>query len=103
MALFKFFQSITAMIGFLTNSFVLLQWQLLILVVLLAVATFTFWIVEWEYYHNEKDRERNLTASYEQPNENRYIITKPHVQPQQRTKSIGDDDKEDYISDSSVY
>lgn len=47
MALYKFFQSIAAMVGFLTSTFIRLQWQLLILVVLATAGTITFALVEW--------------------------------------------------------
>eukprot|EP00731_Ephydatia_muelleri_P029105 Em0020g749a len=48
-ALFKFFQSITAAVGFLTSTFLALKWQLLILTVLATTGTLSFAVVEWKH------------------------------------------------------
>ncbi|CAG2199109.1 UNC93-like protein MFSD11 [Mytilus edulis] len=46
-ALFKFVQSIAAAAGFFYSDYLILQWQLLILVVLGTVGTYCFCLVEW--------------------------------------------------------
>jgi MFS family permease len=57
-ALFKFFQSMAAFVGFLTSTLISLQWVLLVLSVLAVLGTMSFAIVEW----------RNYKASGEQMN-----------------------------------
>ncbi|XP_019853557.1 PREDICTED: UNC93-like protein MFSD11 [Amphimedon queenslandica] len=96
MALYKFFQSITAFVSFLTSTLLKLQWQLLILVVLAVLGTVTFCIVEWDYHRSEQKREDDLTNSYEEPNDTRYAVEK--------TYSASSLDGEDgFMSDSSAH
>ena len=66
-----------------------------------VVGTLTFFVVEWEYHRNEIDRERNLTTSYEEPNDNRYPVEKNVNVNVYRESSKADEDG--FISDSSAY
>ena len=52
MALFKFFQSIAAFVGFLTSTLITLHWVLLVLCILAVAGTLSFAAVEWRNYKN---------------------------------------------------
>ena len=61
-ALFKFFQSLTAAVGFLTSSFLVLKWQLLILTVLATTGTLSFAVVEWKHNRMSHNRMSRMSA-----------------------------------------
>lgn len=97
MALYKFFQSIAAMVGFFTSTILLLQWQLLILVLLGVVGTISFCIVEWEYFIWEEHRRRTLTLSYEDASSSVHYDVLP------KTKTDVNVNSDENLSDSSTY
>ncbi|KAG9343731.1 hypothetical protein JZ751_013109 [Albula glossodonta] len=54
-AVFKFVQSITAAIAFFYSNYLILHWQLLIMVVVGFLGTLTFFAVEWIVMCNRRD------------------------------------------------
>lgn len=56
MALYKCFQSLATMVGFVTSTFILLRWQLLILVILASLGTLSFAAVEWRHYKPSQNK-----------------------------------------------
>lgn len=56
----------------------------------------TFCMVEWDYYYKEKQRERNLTSSYEDTSDTKYSVTKTH-------SASTLNDEEGFVSDASAY
>lgn len=64
-AIFKFMQAVAAAIAFYYSNYLLLPYQLLILVVSATLGTLSFWIVEWETYMASK---QHIPATHkEQP------------------------------------
>ncbi|XP_077490603.1 UNC93-like protein MFSD11 isoform X2 [Amblyomma americanum] len=60
-AIFKFIQAIAAAIAFFYSNYLLLPYQLLILVVSATLGTLSFWVIEWQTYV-EYRRHRNHTT-----------------------------------------
>ncbi|XP_051989027.1 UNC93-like protein MFSD11 isoform X1 [Xyrauchen texanus] len=54
-AVFKFVQSITAAVAFFYSNYLLLQWQLLIMVLVGFLGTVSFFVVEWTVIHSRRD------------------------------------------------
>ncbi|EEC19849.1 conserved hypothetical protein [Ixodes scapularis] len=79
-AIFKFVQAVAAAVAFFYSNYLLLPYQLLILVVCATLGTLSFWLVEWETYVEHKasrpDRsnESSTSSSAASPQE------QPHVE-----------------------
>uniref|UniRef100_A0A8C1BHE5 Major facilitator superfamily domain containing 11 n=1 Tax=Cyprinus carpio carpio TaxID=630221 RepID=A0A8C1BHE5_CYPCA len=54
-AVFKFVQSITAAVAFFYSNYLLLHWQLLIMVLMGFLGTITFFVVEWGVISSRRD------------------------------------------------
>uniref|UniRef100_A0A4W4HBU5 UNC93-like protein MFSD11 n=1 Tax=Electrophorus electricus TaxID=8005 RepID=A0A4W4HBU5_ELEEL len=54
-AVFKFAQSITAALAFFYSNYLLLQWQLLIMVVVGFIGTLSFFVAEWTAVSHRRD------------------------------------------------
>uniref|UniRef100_A0A8C1XAL5 Major facilitator superfamily domain containing 11 n=1 Tax=Cyprinus carpio TaxID=7962 RepID=A0A8C1XAL5_CYPCA len=54
-AVFKFVQSITAAVAFFYSNYLLLHWQLLIMVLTGFLGTITFFVVEWGVINSRRD------------------------------------------------
>ncbi|XP_059413591.1 UNC93-like protein MFSD11 [Carassius carassius] len=54
-AVFKFVQSITAAVAFFYSNYLLLHWQLLIMVLMGFMGTITFFVVEWGVISRQRD------------------------------------------------
>lgn len=66
MALYKFFQSIAAMVGFLTSTLITVQWQLLVLTILAVAGTLCFSTVEWRNRSRPKNLEHSVQTKKSQ-------------------------------------
>uniref|UniRef100_A0A2R5LAG9 UNC93-like protein MFSD11 n=1 Tax=Ornithodoros turicata TaxID=34597 RepID=A0A2R5LAG9_9ACAR len=64
-AIFKFMQALAAAAAFYYSNYLLLPYQLLILVVSATVGTFCFWHVEWETYVTSK--QHRVSSSIQEP------------------------------------
>lgn len=71
--------------------------SLLCQVILAVGGTLSFCVVEWEYHRNEKQHEKNLASSYEEPSDGQYTITRKT----QSASTLNDEDG--FVSDSSAY
>nr|XP_037286511.1 UNC93-like protein MFSD11 [Rhipicephalus microplus] len=61
-AIFKFIQAIAAAIAFFYSNYLLLPYQLLILVVSATLGTLCFWIIEWQTFVDSRCRKGHIVS-----------------------------------------
>lgn len=72
-AIFKFVQAVAAALAFFYSNYLLLPYQLLILVVCATLGTLSFWVVEWQTYvehraaHRDKSGDSSCSSSASRP------------------------------------
>lgn len=66
-AIFKFVQAVAAAVAFFYSNYLLLPYQLLILLVGNTLGTLCFWIVEWQTYVDAQERRSAASSDSAEP------------------------------------